>query len=928
MLTIKKLTNAHQASVYYEHDDYYVQGRLVAPSRWWGEGARRLRLSGEVDRDKFRELLEGRLPNGDAIDTGGDGTHSPGLDLTFSAPKSVSLLALVHKDERVLRAHDAAVTVALKHLQATTGRVRTRRGGVLDIEETDNLVVARFNHDSSRALDPQLHSHCVVLNMTKRADKQWKALANQEIYRAHRAVGAVYRAELAAKLRTLGYGIERTHADGRFEVAGFSREVLDAFSQRRAQIEHHLEEKRHDGARAARVAAVATRDAKQDVDRAVLHQDWTDRARELGVDFEQTRDRSRAPDKGQRRTRADEVLDQAVEHLTERKVVAPERRIIQHALGLGMGEVRLADLQRAIERKVEACGIVAAVSTRQPDPFARHYTTNEALMVERDLIHLMERGQGRERPLASTEIEQRIAAIDRQEVHRLTNGQAGAIRLALTTEDRVVGIQGYAGTGKTTGALLHIRRLAEAEGLEVRGFAPSAAAADILQRDANIPSMTLARFLASKQEPTTKPQLWIVDEASMMANKTARAFLEVAQKANARVILVGDRDQLPAIEAGRPFGLLMDRGMKVAKIETIVRQKDQQIRKAVEKTIQRDHEAALEAVKPRIVELKCAGDRLKAIAKAYVTLPESDREGALVVTPLNQDRRVLNRMIRNGLRAKKQLGAEQLDANILVAKNLTRAQTRDILCYDTTDVIRFNARYTRLGVRAGDYWNVKAIDFQNEVVTLEKAGREIRWKPSKATQIEAYHREDRQLAVGDLIRWTRNDRKHGRTNAELGRIIAIDLTTQHAEVRTNGKLQTLDLRQHRHWEHAYASTLHAAQGRTADRVLLHLDSKQSHLLGHEGWYVGISRAKKDIQIFTEDKRKLPKEIGVSIQQEAALDVDLHARRHEKYLALREGARVEREAEAIQKQLEPKLEKKQEKAKPERQYPGYGFGFSR
>src|SRR5688572_21052678 len=180
MLTPRVLKNADQAAVYFEIDDYYVAGEQLAPSSWWGKAAQKLRLSGTVDRETFAHLLAGRLPNGEVLAKGGHGVHRPGVDLTFSAPKSVSLMALVAGDHRILGAHERAVSVALSYLERTAPRVRTKRGGILRLETSDNLLVARFNHDSSRALDPQLHSHAVVLNVTQRRDGAWKALSNEE----------------------------------------------------------------------------------------------------------------------------------------------------------------------------------------------------------------------------------------------------------------------------------------------------------------------------------------------------------------------------------------------------------------------------------------------------------------------------------------------------------------------------------------------------------------------------------------------------------------------------------------------------------------------------------------------------------------------------------------------------------------------------
>lgn len=875
MLSPRVLTSAKQASVYFEHDDYYVQGRQLAPSTWWGKGASRLRLQGEVDRRVFRELLTGRLPNGHEMRKGGIGIHRPGVDFTFSAPKSVSIAALVGGDERIFDAHDKAVTAALRYLEAKTPRVRIRSRGPARLETTDNVVVARFNHDSSRAADPQLHTHAVILNVTQRKDGAWRAVSNEELFRSWKVGGVIYRAELARSLRAFGYTIQRTHADGRFEIAGIDKEQLAAFSKRRAQIREHLEARGLEGPRAADHAARKTRERKQDLRRSELQRLWAEEARRIHLDFTRVRGSVRRSNPGLERQAAEAALDHAIAHLTERNVVASEKRIIEVALGFGVGEVRLQDLERALTRRLEGDDLVLAVSSRQKDPFARHYTTDAALAVEQDLVRLMKDSRQTVRPiLEEHDLEQAMERIRIQSPYPISRGQEDAIRLALSTSDRLVGIQGYAGTGKTTGALLHVRTVAEAMGFDVRGFAPSAVAAEILSRDAGIKSSTIAKLLKrTNTAPSNKPELWIVDEVSMMGNETAHALLRLARQRGARLIWVGDRDQLPAIEAGRAFGLLLDHGLSVARIETIVRQKDPELRRAVKLTIGREHERAIESLKNRVVEVSDREARLRAVAGAFLEIPDAERRTALVVTPAHADRRRISAHIRAALREEGAISGPEMNAQILTNKNLTRAQRADAAHYEKGDIVRFGRTYNSLGVKKDQYLLIKDVDVASgRVVLVNPDGVFTVWDPKRAKKVEVYRPEKRCLAAGDKIRWTRNDNSLGRYNAELADVVDVDLGLARAQISVGGHIQTLHLDREQHWDHAYVSTVHAAQGRTADRVILHIDTGQGHLLGHESWYVGISRAKRQLQLFTDSSERLPLSITTPLEQDSAVEI--------------------------------------------------------
>ena len=239
VVSIGAIASAAQGVSYYENDGYYSRDdpEHLKASAWAGKGAEALGLSGAVDPDVFSDVLEGTVPDGSGQRLGrrqkdGSIDHRPGRDLTFSAPKSVSLVALLGDDARVAAAHDAAVGRTLAWLEETTVQTRMKvpETGRLEHVGGQKTVAATFRHDTSRNLDPQLHTHAVLANMVQGEDGKWRTMSNESLYRRQKLIGMVYRSELARELHGLGYGVEKTHADGRFEIAGVPRAAIDAFS--------------------------------------------------------------------------------------------------------------------------------------------------------------------------------------------------------------------------------------------------------------------------------------------------------------------------------------------------------------------------------------------------------------------------------------------------------------------------------------------------------------------------------------------------------------------------------------------------------------------------------------------------------------------------------------------------------------------------
>ncbi len=361
--SIAALTDAAQASAYYEADDYYAEAGK-APSAWAGRGAERMGLAGEVDRDQFRALLEGRLPDGRQLGAIRDGQleHRPGFDVTLSAPKSVSIMAEVAGDRRLADAHDRAVSTALSYMERHAAMTRIREDGAVRTTPTGELVAATFRHDTSREHDPQLHTHCVLINMTPDQDGRWRSVESLPLFRMQRDIGAVYRQALALEVRELGYTV-REGRDSTFEIEGVPAEVIQQFSGRSGQIEKALADrgKTRSSARAGEKATLtlATRRRKEAVEREKLVPAWRAEADSIGfgpdmrkrivVQAQENASQGREVS-AKRLAQADRAVAQASRSLSERDARFTAASLEAAAGAFCLGEASNDDVRAAIRR--------------------------------------------------------------------------------------------------------------------------------------------------------------------------------------------------------------------------------------------------------------------------------------------------------------------------------------------------------------------------------------------------------------------------------------------------------------------------------------------------------------------------------------------------------------------------------------------------
>ena len=888
--TVHNLTSSSATAQYFRQDaGYYLrkgedaadlrakQAEHRNASTWHGQGAVALGLhpGKPVAAGAFEKLLQGHVI-GTWIRLGrlrdGQREHRPGFDITFSAPKSVSLAALLptkghpNGDRAVIRAHNAAVRETLDWIEGTLLETRGwdpttgRRPRV----KAPSMVAALFRHIASRNLDPQLHTHAVIANMTRDEGGRWKSVEPTLLHRNARLIGAYYRDRLARQLMAKGYSIVPAMV-GRlpsFELAGYARELREAFSTRRHEILAYVDGKGWDrGAAAMQVATLATRKRKAEPVRAQLQQRWRVRTQELGLDTALTEARSGQPIVLPEGPSALAIVRRCMRQLEERQSVFSEHDLEALALGHSPGRHSIGEIRDAVAWLVRDGHLIEA-ELRRAD---RAFVTDRALKAERSTIAMMKAGIGAGEALAR---EKDVAAgLDGA---GLTEEQEEAVRTILLARDRIVGVQGRAGTGKTT-MLRQVRELAGNR--PVIGLAPSTEAADVLGRETGIHARTLQWFLARCRAAGLKGEalerlkesfggaVLVLDEASMVSTDQMRSLLRAADRLDvARVVLVGDIRQLRPVEAGQPFRLLQRAGMPTATMKDIQRQRTPELRAAVQAVLAGDPGEAVALLGSSVHEV--AHEELgETAARAWLALDPATRVNTLLVAPTHALREEINRTVRDALADEGVLRGKPLRIERLVSLGMTRTEKGDRRNYREGDLVVFHQDLVNYRLKRDEILTVTGFDF-DRVMLLHPDGKP-RWiRPAGSSiryGLDVYETRPIEIRAGDRIRWTRNDKKRSLINggrAEVEGIAKGRVRFRLADGR--GLSLRMDDPQLRHIDHAWSSTVHGAQGRTAEGVIAVLDSSYGALTDQSTFYVEISRARDRAVVLTDNAEELVK----------------------------------------------------------------------
>jgi hypothetical protein len=713
---------------------------------------------------------------------------------------------------------------------------------------------------------PQLHTHVVFFNLTETQNGESRALQPHELYRSQQYATAIYRSELALRLKDQGYEIERGKS-GQPEIRGYTREYLDASSPRSQQIHAYLEQEGLRGAGAAQIAAHQTREDKLPaITHAEMQQKHRDMAAQFGQQPEQViraaHERRVEQDPLQKQQHLESALTFAQERNLERHAVTDERELMRDALKRSMGEASFAELRERFEKRVQSGGLIE-VKSKSP---AREFTTEKMIGYERDTVSEMRRGQNLDNPLVSTETWRQIE----EKLSHLSASQRTAVEQILTSHDRVSGLEGVAGAGKTT-SLAAVREAAEHEGYKVLGLAPTSRAAQKLA-ESGIESGTLQRHLARGEQPDGgQKMLYVLDESSLASTKQMNELLHRLHGGD-RVLLVGDKRQHEAVDAGRPYRQLQEAGMQTARLNEVIRQKEPALKEAVEQLARGDVHGAVANLdqQGRVHELVVREERLGAIAHEYAREPH----GTLVISPDNESRRELNALIHREMQARGDVNPEEHKLRVLDSRNeMTGADRQWAAQYQEGDLVRYTRGSKVFGIDAGEYARVDRVDARENAITIEREnGAQQTYDPRRLSGVAVYQEVQREFSQGDRVQFTAPSKELQVANRELGTIEQVS-HSGNLEIRMDsGREVRFNIHEHPHLDHGYAVTSHSSQGQTADRVLIHVDTDKSELLVNNRFaYVSVSRGQYDARIYTNDRTKLGRNLSRDNSQRTATE---------------------------------------------------------
>jgi conjugative relaxase-like TrwC/TraI family protein len=844
----KNLADAEQ--YFDEHlaqNDYYAAGE-IRPGQWIGAGADRLGLKNVVTREQFHALCENQNPNdGERLTQRSqkEGQRRVFYDFTCSAPKSVSVLAVTLDDQRLIEAHEEAAKLAFRELE-TFAATRIRKKGVENRDRvTGNLVAASFVHDSSRALDPQLHTHFTVFNATfDEQERCWKALQARGMYDAIRYGTAVYRNELAKRVQKIGYRIQP--AKNGFQIEGVSDGVLQQFSKRAQQrdaVVKQMEEKLgrklsnneishavHQS-RAKKVKGISTAEVRE----RQLSQ-LSDDERQL---LRTLRASARASSLPRIALVENQALNHAVAHVFERKSVVPEHELLGVALSHRLGALDLNHLKGAVKH------LPGLVKTQ------RGFSTKEIVAAELDLIQTVNMGCDSVAPLHP----------GYRPADWLGEDQRRAIYHLLRTSDRITGLKGLAGSGKTT-ALRELVAACKEANIEPLFCAPTAAATDVLRKE-GFEAVTLQSLLLSKQ-PLSKDKLVVLDEAGAVGMDDMKRLFDCAH--DARIILSGDTGQHASVARGDALRILERHSdFKSGQLTAIRRQRKAEFRKAVELAAQKQTLEAFAQLERMAAITELAGDELHSSAAKSYLQAVTENKSVLLVAPTWNEIETVTEKVRAELKSSGRLALEEKDFQVFDSLSWTEAQKRDARQYRPGMAIHFHRRGH--GFEKGETVAVFAVE--NDSLKVQRAdGTETFFPLGQGSALcDVGEKRKLKVAAGDKLLLQANAvavRKHF-VNGEL---VEVKRLAGEAIILTDGRTIPAD---YRTFTHGYAVTSHAAQGKTVDEVLLVASSRSLPAINQEQFYVSISRGRERCQIFTDDSDLLRSHVTRSSARLAAIE---------------------------------------------------------
>ncbi|QFG77814.1 relaxase domain-containing protein [Acidithiobacillus sp. 'AMD consortium'] len=623
-------------------------------------------------------------------------------------------------------------------------------------------------------------------------------------------------------------------------------------------------------------------------------------------------------------SQADVAVQKAIAHITENEFRFTEKELWKQVARYSEGNVSFSALQKGIDRAIKN-GTIIDRKAQDPNQAAhvgilgQVFTTKEAMAQEKSMAQSLVNGRSSHQAvMTKEEFDKALTTFEKEKGFNLSEEQKTAASMILTKNDQFSGVQGLAGTGKTT-LLEFVRVAAESAGWKVEGFATGAAQAEKLQEESGIQSTTTARFLLDNQKESAgnseghQKTLRIMDEASLAGQKQFNQVINVNEQQDSKVIFLGDKLQHQSVDAGTAFGTAQ-KYMPMSSLADIRRQTSDQAKSAVSLMLgimncKEVNEAfglattLLEKVgvansfnvdavrdkwgkdKPKDGPLL---DQMKAelseahtkdnialvneIAKDYASQTPEERDKTLIVSATRVDRAAINDAVRDELKAQGLLQNGQ-KFTTLQSADMTKEESLKASSYEKGDILKFTAEIKSLDIQKGEEVRVigKGQRMANSLLVETKDGRKLEINLSKIKGFEAYKETVKEYAVGDKVFFTKNDKESGLKNGYGGEITKIDKNMMTVKLQ-NGREVVVDTDKYKHIDHRYAMTSHASQGQTVHRVFIH-HNVDAGRHGQREMYVNITREREEARIYHNDSERTIKQITVASSKTTAHDTN-------------------------------------------------------
>jgi conjugative relaxase-like TrwC/TraI family protein len=899
MISISKPQGASQAKDYLSKESYYQQNSELG--QWHGSALALKFLdlsdSASIEKKTYAAVLNGLHPKTrkHLLSNSGSDKRRAGIDITFSAPKSVSLLMELCEglgeqafEKRIRTAHEEAVQYAMNKVSRYYAKTRIRHGKGKRETANTHAVWASFQHDTTREtetgeIDPQLHTHNFLMALTFYEDPitgklKPYAMSNEEIYTNKMYLGQVYRNALANNLGRLGLEIEVTDIEqGFFELNGFTQEQLEVFSGRRTELMEKLDAsnlKSDNKAKMLDMINAKTKKNKRKIDRETLIAHNQNRMKKAGMNRSFVESIIAAKNfhlqlprlgKEDKENLTLDHLQKSLDLLEEHHSLFAYEEIMKNALKLGLQyEFTLSDYYNAFEELMEQGRLIRLDENV--------YSTKAIVEAEKDVIRLIIEGKEAQSPYALSK--DTIHTFIDQKYGNMTKGQRDMVSCVLGTQDQFVVAQGDAGTGKTYAAsAIRDFMLLQNPTTEVIGLSFTGKAAQSLEEESGITSSTLHSFIykeENRQDDIPKRRLILVDEAGMAGSLQIAKLMKIAKRNMDKVVFIGDTKQFSSIAAGNIFLDMQRFGAKTVYMSETMRQKSDHAKGIVKAIKNRQEDKAVD-----ILEKKGSFnemDRKESIEKIaqkyseiYTSIDPLNDE--LIIASRNADCVRINKSIRQNL-GKTGQGEEHTVKELWSQNGVGRYFTKDL--EEGMIVIPSKVPMTK----NGSEYRIKAIIDEKHIEVEASGGKSVVIDFYRyGQQCQIYKEVKKEFTLGDTIIFTKNANITQDTKVKNGERAVIKSIKNGIIETTFGK--RVDLQKMNFIDYGYAITDYKSQGATTKNVTICADAQMASL---NAFYTQVTRAKENITIYTENKEALLANLKKDARQNSTLKYTMQGRK--------------------------------------------------